>query len=82
MMKVNICSLQLKTVLLREQKAEEFKLIRTDGKIAISLNEGDSLIDVKMTDGSAIICLAASSGKVCTFYETDVRTMGRSAAWC
>ena len=69
-----------KNGIVKRTKAEEFKLIRTDGKIAISLNEGDSLIDVKMTDGSAIICLAASSGKVCTFYETDVRTMGRSAA--
>lgn len=64
---------------VKRTRSEEFRLIRADGKIAISLNEGDSLLDVKMTDGQAIICLASSSGKVCTFNESDVRTMGRTA---
>lgn len=66
--------------IVKRTKASEFKLIRTDGKIAISLNEEDNLLDVKKTNGQAIVCLASSSGKVCTFRETDVRPMGRTAA--
>jgi DNA gyrase subunit A len=58
----------------------EFASIHTNGKRALSLKEGDSLLDVKRTDGKAIIALAASNGKVCSFNETDVRAMGRGAA--
>ena len=38
------------------------------------------LLDVKLTDGNAIIGIAASNGKMVNFYETDVRPMGRTAA--
>ena len=58
----------------------EFKSIHNNGKIALSLKEGDNLLDVKLTDGSAIISLGADNGKVCSFKEEDVRPMGRTAA--
>jgi len=58
----------------------EFASIHTNGKRALSLKDGDSLLDVKRTDGKAIISLASSNGKVCSFSEEDVRAMGRSAA--
>ncbi len=58
----------------------DFVSIHSNGKIAISLREGDRLIDVKHTDGNALISLASSEGKVCTFNENDVRCMGRTAA--
>lgn len=58
----------------------EFESIRQNGKIAISLKEGDALLDVKRTDGSAFIGLASSNGKMVKFNESDVRSMGRSAA--
>lgn len=61
-------------------KADDFKLIRSDGKISIALREGDELLDVKPTDGNAIISLASNEGKVCSFYENDVRCMGRTAS--
>lgn len=60
--------------------ASDFERIQANGKIAIGLREGDELLDVKHTNGSALVSLGSSGGKVCTFYETDVRCMGRTAS--
>ena len=60
--------------------AKDFENINCNGKIAISLREGDALLDVRPTDGKAIISLGSSGGKVCSFYESDVRPMGRTAS--
>ncbi len=65
---------------VKRTSLREFASIHSNGKRALSLKEGDSLLDVKRTDGSAIISLASSNGKVCSFDESDVRAMGRSAA--
>ncbi len=66
--------------IVKRTSVKEFESIRQNGKIAISLKEGDMLLDVKLTDGNAIIGIAASNGKMVNFYETDVRPMGRTAA--
>lgn len=58
----------------------EFSRINQSGKIAIDLREGDELMDVKVTDGSAVIGIGASNGKLVKFNESDVRAMGRNAA--
>lgn len=58
----------------------EFENIRTNGKYAITLKEGDELFGVELTDGNKEIVLGASSGKSIRFNENDVRIMGRSAA--
>lgn len=58
----------------------EFESIRQNGKIAISLRDGDALLDVKRTNGNAMIGLASSNGKMVKFHESDVRSMGRTAA--
>jgi DNA gyrase subunit A len=58
----------------------EFASIHNNGKRALSLKEGDSLLAVKRTNGLAVIGLASSNGKVCSFHEGDVRSMGRDAA--
>jgi DNA gyrase subunit A len=65
---------------VKRTRSDEFENINSNGKIAIGLKEGDSLVDVKYTDGTALISLASSKGKVCTFHEDDVRSMGRTAA--
>lgn len=65
---------------VKKVTADNFKLINKAGKIAIDLREGDNLFDVKLTDGSAKICIGSSLGKVCMFDENDVRPMGRTAA--
>lgn len=65
---------------VKRTAVKEFELIRQNGKIAISLHEGDHLLDVKLTNGSATIGIASSKGKMVNFDETDVRAMGRTAA--
>jgi DNA gyrase subunit A len=57
----------------------EFAFRLQRGKIAISLDEGDALVDVQITDGSRDIMLFASNGKAVRFAEDAVRSMGRTA---
>ncbi|MCC6506828.1 MAG: DNA gyrase subunit A [Aquimonas sp.] len=49
------------------------------GKIAINLDDGDSLVSVALTDGESDVMLFASNGKVSRFDENTVRSMGRTA---
>jgi DNA gyrase subunit A len=57
----------------------EFAFQLQKGKIAISLDEGDALVDVKLTDGQRDIMLFASNGKAVRYDEAEVRSMGRTA---
>lgn len=52
---------------------------RANGIWAIDLVEGDTLINVALTDGTKDILLFSSSGKSVRFKETDARSMGRVA---
>lgn len=58
----------------------EFANIRTNGLRAISLRDGDQLINVALTDGQQNIIIGTHRGYSVTFRETDVRSMGRTAA--
>jgi DNA gyrase subunit A len=53
--------------------------IRTNGIIAIGLEEGDSLIDVACTTGKDHVILGTKSGLAIRFDESEVRAMGRPA---
>ena len=53
---------------------------RSNGINAITIKEGDELLEVKMTDGNNEILLAKKSGKAIRFNESLVRPMGRTAA--
>ena len=53
--------------------------IRQSGLRALNLNEGDELVSVIETDGTARILIATHDGMACCFDENDVRTMGREA---
>ncbi|MEZ5513807.1 MAG: DNA gyrase subunit A [Steroidobacteraceae bacterium] len=57
-----------------------FSRPRTSGIIALSLEEGDRLVGVALTDGARDIILATSGGKAIRFHEEAVRAMGREAA--
>lgn len=57
-----------------------FESIHSNGKIAVTLKEGDDLFDVKRTDGTAVISLASDNGKLVSFNENEVRDMGRTAS--
>ncbi len=52
---------------------------RQGGIIALTIDEGDSLIAARLTDGSMDIILASRNGKSIRFPETDARPMGRTA---
>ncbi|WP_084266115.1 DNA topoisomerase (ATP-hydrolyzing) subunit A [[Mycoplasma] testudinis] len=58
----------------------EFERINRNGKIAISLNDGDNLFSVIKTTGDNEIYIGVSNGKMVRFKEIDVRAMGRTAA--
>lgn len=64
---------------IKRTALEEFDSIRKTGKLAISLNEGDELVSVDLSDGTNEIIMASHDGKCIRFAETDVRVMGREA---
>jgi len=53
---------------------------RKGGINAITIREGDDLIDAQLTDGSQDIVLGTNSGQAIRFVESDVRPMGRTAS--
>ena len=65
---------------VKRTKVSDFQNIRVNGIKAISLRDGDFLHSVKLTDGTRDIIIGASNGKAIRFQETDVRSMGRTAA--
>ncbi|SIS91679.1 DNA gyrase subunit A [Salimicrobium salexigens] len=58
----------------------KFANIRKGGLIALSLRENDELISVRMTDGEKDIMIATQNGYLIRFPETQIRSMGRTAA--
>ncbi len=54
--------------------------IRRGGIGALNLKKGDSLIEVRLTDGSDDIVIGTQGGLAIRFHEKDVRNMGRTAA--
>jgi len=58
---------------------EQFEKPRSQGLIALDLNEGDCLVGVDVTNGEQQIMLFATGGKCAHFEETAVRSMGRTA---
>ena len=58
----------------------EYESIRQNGKIAISLREGDTLFDVKEVEEDTIIGIAANNSKMVNFPCSEVRPMGRTAS--
>ena len=66
--------------LVKKTHLSEFKNLRKNGLIAISLREGDELLKVKVTRGDADIVIVSERGNAIKFNEQDVRPMGRTAA--
>ncbi|MCI0707375.1 MAG: DNA gyrase subunit A [Ignavibacteriae bacterium] len=58
----------------------EFGNPRKNGVTASNLKKGDTLKDVKLTDGTQDIVIGTQEGMAIRFHENEVRTMGRSAA--
>lgn len=66
--------------IIKKVCTKEFALIQKNGKKAINLRDNDELVDVKCTDGTAMISIASAKGQLVSFYENKVRPMGRTAA--
>jgi DNA gyrase subunit A len=63
---------------IKKTSLADFQNIRTNGIIAINVDEGDQLLDVVLTDGSKRIFIATHNGLAIRFDEKNVRPMGRA----
>jgi len=66
--------------IVKKTVLSEFESVRSNGKIAITLDEGDILLDARLTDGTCDIIIGTHHGMACRFRESDVRPMGRTAS--
>ena len=65
--------------IMKKTALQEYDSSRRDGLIALTLDEDDELIGVKLTQGVDDILLATKNGIAIRFAESDVRYMGRTA---
>lgn len=65
---------------IKKTSLEAYSRPRANGINAITINEGDRLLNVDLTDGNSEIVIALQSGRAIRFHESDVRPMGRTAA--
>ena len=65
---------------IKKTSLEAYSRPRVNGINAITIREGDTLLEAKLTNGEQDIMLAVRSGKAIRFPEAKVRTMGRSAS--
>ena len=72
-----LCS---KQGIVKKTTLEAYSRPRTNGVNAITIKEGDQLLDAKMTNGKCDIMIAVKSGKAIRFPEEKVRPMGRTAS--
>jgi DNA gyrase subunit A len=66
--------------IIKRTSVQEFELVRSNGKICITLKENDQLFSVLKTNGQEQVFIGSSNGNVCRFDENDVRSMGRTAS--
>lgn len=64
----------------KKTSLEQYSRPRTNGINAITIKEGDELLEAKLTDGESQIMIAAKSGKSIRFEESKTRPMGRNAS--
>jgi DNA gyrase subunit A len=64
---------------VKKTPLSEFSRPRPSGIIAVSLDQGDRLVGVAVTDGRHDVMLFSDAGKAVRFSEQDVRPMGREA---
>lgn len=65
---------------VKKTKVEAYSRPRVGGINAITINEGDQLLEARLTTGDSQIFLASRSGNAIRFEESKVRPMGRTAA--
>lgn len=65
---------------VKKTSLSQFKNFRKDGIIAIKLDDGNDLVEVKLTSGNDDICLVTSAGYCVRTSEQNIRPMGRPSA--
>jgi len=75
----NFLVMATKLGLIKKTRLDEYSNPRKGGIIGITLEKGDELIGVSLTDGKQELLLATRLGKAIRFAESQVRDMGRAA---
>jgi len=65
---------------VKKTSLERYSRPRSNGINAITIKEGDELLEAKLTNGSSHIILAVKTGKAIRFEESKTRPMGRGAS--
>ncbi len=65
---------------VKKTRLERYSRPRTNGINAITIKEGDELLEAKLTTGNSQVMLAVKSGKAIRFEESKTRPMGRNAS--
>ncbi len=68
-----------KNGIIKRTSTSAFNLGRKKGVIAIDIDEGDSLVWVRLTDGNSELLAATGNGMAIRFNENDIRPSGRTA---
>ena len=76
----NYIVLGTKRGIIKKTSLEAYSRPRANGVIAITVREGDELLDAIMTNGQSKILLAGRHGRCCRFDENDARALGRTAS--
>ena len=76
----NYIVLGTKRGIIKKTSLEAYSRPRANGVIAITVREGDELLDAIMTNGQSEILLAGRHGRCCRFDENDARALGRTAS--
>lgn len=76
----NFIILCTKDGIIKKTSVEAYSRPRSNGISAITIREGDVLLEAALTNGKNEIMLATKLGKVCRFPEAKVRPMGRNAS--
>ncbi len=77
--KENYLVMCTKTGIVKRTALSEFQHIRRSGIAAITLEDGDVLVSVQLTEGKSDLIIATKDGMSIRFPETEVRSMGRQA---
>ena len=76
----NYIVLGTKRGIIKKTSLEAYSRPRANGVIAITVRDGDELLDAIMTNGQSEILLAGRHGRCCRFDENDARALGRTAS--
>ena len=76
----NYIVLGTKKGIIKKTSLEAYSRPRTNGVIAITVRDGDELLEAVMTNGHSEILLAGRNGRCCRFDEADARALGRTAS--